>query len=241
MTGKLFTITQLPLSVKLRDDATFKNFYTCSPHCSHCVDYLKHLVADTDRQHESISYLWGQPGVGKTHLLQASCHNVRENSQTSFYLPLRDYQQFSPDILLDLEQLAVICLDDISAIAGERIWEENLFHLYNRVFISKSRLIIADRFPAQELAIKLKDLHSRLIGSVALEINDLLDSEKLIVLQKRANARGMELTDEVGQFLLRRCDRSMANLFNILNQLDLASLSAQRKLTIPFVKAVLGI
>ena len=52
--------------------------------------------------------------------------------------------------------------------------------------------------------------------------------------------RGLHLTDEVGRFILTRGARSMSALFDLLEQLDQASLQAQRKLTIPFLKETLG-
>jgi len=55
----------------------------------------------------------------------------------------------------------------------------------------------------------------------------------------RSRWRGLELPDEVGQFLLRRTSRSSAALFSLLDRLDQAALTAQRRLTVPFVKSVL--
>lgn len=235
MTEK-FILTQLPLSVKLRDDASFDNFF--SGNNAQFIDYLKKNI---HTRSELAIYLYGDEGVGKTHLLQACCRYQSIDSQTSFYLPLEKQQQFTPEIFYDLEHLSLVCIDNISAIAGKKNWEEGLFYFYNRTLITNTRLIITDRSPVQELPIQLKDLQSRLIALTALEIQGLSDNQKIHVLQMRAHARGMELGEEVGQFLVRRCQRSMRNLFIILDQLDLASLSAQRKLTIPFVKAVLGI
>jgi len=63
--------------------------------------------------------------------------------------------------------------------------------------------------------------------------------EQLAALQLRAQLRGCELPEETGQFLLRRLPRNMTALCNFLDELDEASLVAQRRLTVPFVKAVM--
>jgi DnaA family protein len=55
-----------------------------------------------------------------------------------------------------------------------------------------------------------------------------------------AEQRGLELSDEVANFLLRRLPRDMHTLCSFLDELDIASLTAQRKLTVPFVRGVLG-
>ena len=65
------------------------------------------------------------------------------------------------------------------------------------------------------------------------------DSQRLQALQLRAKGRGFDLPDDTGQFLMRRVARDMTALFNLLDKLDEASLSAQRRLTIPFVKTIL--
>ncbi|MBE0490133.1 MAG: DnaA regulatory inactivator Hda, partial [Halomonas sp.] len=62
----------------------------------------------------------------------------------------------------------------------------------------------------------------------------------LAALQLRARARGMALPDEVARFILHRGPRRLGELFELLGTLDSASLSAQRRLTIPFVKQALG-
>jgi DnaA family protein len=58
-------------------------------------------------------------------------------------------------------------------------------------------------------------------------------------LQLRARQRGFELPDDVAHYLLRRAPRDPASLFALLDRLDYASLAAQRKLTIPFVRELL--
>lgn len=99
-------------------------------------------------------------------------------------------------------------------------------------------LVSADRSP-REVVLDLPDLHSRFNLALVFHLQELDDDEKLRALQLRASRRGLFLSDEVGRFLLGRLTRSMDALFAALERLDQASLQAQRKLTIPFVKDVL--
>ena len=71
--------------------------------------------------------------------------------------------------------------------------------------------------------------------ALIFQLHGLSDEDKLRALQLRASRRGLHLTDEVGRFILNRGSRSMNSLFDLLEQLDRASLQAQRKLTIPFL------
>ena len=74
-----------------------------------------------------------------------------------------------------------------------------------------------------------------------MQLHELTDELKITVLQRYAVKRGFNLSEGVGQFLIKRCARNMHDLHHILNQLDEASLAAQRKITIPFVKGILKI
>lgn len=224
--NKSFQLQQIPLPVKLKTDTTFQNFI---------VGKNNTAVAYLQNPSEQFIFLWGQTGVGKTHLLQACCHAA----ELSFYLPGREYENYSPQMLQNLEALKIICIDDLQLFAGNKAWEEAIFHLYNRCLTTGTRMVFSAAIPAQEIPLQLKDLQSRLIAAVASFIEDLSDLEKIQALQNYSAAREMELPNEVAQFLVTRCDRSLKNLIDLLDKLDQASLSAQRKLTVPFVKIVL--
>ena len=74
-----------------------------------------------------------------------------------------------------------------------------------------------------------------------MQIHELKDEDKINTLQEHAKKRGLELSKSVGHYILNRCARNMHDLQTVLDRLDHASLVAQRKLTIPFVKDVLGV
>ena len=123
---------------------------------------------------------------------------------------------------------------------GQPEWEEALFHAFNRLRDAGKQLLIAADAPPRKLPIKLPDLQSRLSLALIFQLHELSDDEKLRALQLRASRRGLRLSDDVGRFILARSVRSMTVLFDTLEQLDTASLQAQRKLTIPFLKEALG-
>ena len=89
------------------------------------------------------------------------------------------------------------------------------------------------------LGVSLADLRSRLAGGLVLQLHPLRDEDKVEVMRQWARQRGMEMPEEVAVYLLRHCPRDMTALFDLVEVLDQASLAAQRKLTIPFVKDVL--
>jgi DnaA family protein len=227
---------QLPLSFRLRDDATFDNYLAVgNQQVLHNILELLAGKADT------FIYLWGSEGSGKSHLLQACCHAAPEYNKTALYLPLAELFSFSYDAFHGLENVDLICLDDIDQIAGNRNAEEQVFHFFNRIRAQGNSLLIAANVAPLQLKIALPDLKSRLAWGIVYQLHALDDAEKLSALQLHAKARGLELDESVGNFLLGRCARNMTQLFATLELLDQASLIEQRRLTIPFVKRILGV
>lgn len=229
---------QLPLSIALRDDCTLDTFYPGKN--DQALNQIK-LMAQGNS--ELFVYLWGRTGAGKTHLLQGACYRAQRLGQACVYLSLADPNNTrkGPSLLEGLELVGLVCIDDLDAVAGLSVWEEALFYLYNRLRAANQRLLVAAQFPPNSLPLKLADLQSRLSWGVTYQLHLLNDEELLAALQLRAKQRGLELSSEVGGFLIRRSVRSMPVLYEMLERLDKASLAAQRRLTIPFVKTVIDL
>lgn len=229
-------VSQLTLGVGLKDEATFANYYAGQN--GPLIQELKKIAKG---QGEKVIYFCGTGGQGCTHLLQACCHEAKQHAVTAVYIPLTSLIEYSPAIFEGLETLQLICIDDLHLLAGRPQWEEAFFHAFNRIHDAGSRLVMTANLMPKALGLKLPDLESRLTWGVSFQMQGLSDSEKLAVLKMRAERRGMMLSEEVGKFILNHCPRHMSTLFAALEALDKASLAAQRKLTIPFVKTVLQI
>ena len=229
---------QLPLGVQLRDDATFANFY--SGQNETLVKLLSIDSTELDVEPEQFIFIYGSSGVGCSHLLQAACHQVDRLGGRSIYLPMKELVSYPPNLLEGIERLQLVCLDDVGEVAGVDDWEEALFDLFNRLRDSQTRLLVAADNPPKSLDIQLQDLVSRLSWGMVFQVHPLNDSDKLSALKLRARFRGFDLSDDVARFIIHRGSRDMGQLFAMLQKLDSASLRAKRKLTIPFVKDVMG-
>jgi len=219
---------QLPLQIQLNDAATFDNFFAGVNH--EAVDILRSGM-------EPYLFLWSGEASGKTHLLQAACHALPQGQ--AIYLPLTELSQQPVELLEGLEQFALVCLDDVQAIAGHAQWEEGLFHLYNRLRELGGHLCVTSEVSPEQLNVQLPDLLSRLKWGPVFQLLPLSDEDKIRAMQLRANRRGFELPDDVAKYLLNRYPRDLHSLLMLLDKLDSASLQAQRRLTIPFVKQLL--
>jgi DnaA family protein len=228
--------TQLLLPVRLPDEASFANFLVCASNRA-AVERLRGFLAAG----RGSLFLHGPAGSGRTHLLQACCHDVEARGGTIVYLPLDELQELPPrELLAGLEAHALVCLDDVDRVAGRPDWEESLFHLFNRCAEAGSALLLAAQRPPAGIGLGLADLRSRLQGGMIAGVDEPGDEDKIPALMLRARNRGLTLEPEVARFLWQRSERGMAALVAALDRLDAAAVGAGRRLSIPFVKSVMG-
>ena len=226
---------QLPLNIKIRKDDTFANFVEDGN--QHVVSGLKNQLTNSG---EPYIYLWGTSGVGLSHLLQAACQHASEKGATSIYLPMTEVVNFNPDLLKGIETLDLVCIDDIQLIHNLKSWQEAIFFLFNQLQQNNGVLLIAANSTPQQIGIELPDLVSRLASGMIYQVQALSDNGKKILLQQRAKEMGLELSEESALYILSRAERSVIRLIEILSRLDKASLSSHRRLTIPFIKEIMG-
>lgn len=232
----------MPLPIHQIDDDTFENFYVENSQA--LLDSLRQNFGEV---HQPFFYIWGGESSGKSHLLKAVSNHYLLNNLNASYIPLDKSQYFSPVVLDNADKLDVICIDDIQIVAGDKEWELALFNLFNKIreqqslFHSgrKTLLLISACCPPNKLNVKLPDLRSRLTWGEVYYLPELKDEQKRTILQRAAYQKGLELSDEAANFLLKHLDRDLKVQLAKLDILDRASLQAQRKLTLPFIKEIL--
>jgi DnaA family protein len=225
---------QLPLGLSFAPRTTFAAYFT-GPN-GLIVDMLRALAQG---EGEDQVYMVGQPGLGKSHLMQATCRAANDHGRTAVYVPLRDLEALDPHALTGLEQAIVLCLDDIDAVAGLLEWEEALFDLINRARSRACRLVLAARSVPHTASVDLPDLGSRLAAGPVVRLEPLSDEQKKTALTERARTLGIDLRPAVADYLIGHYPRDLASQLERLSYLDRASLAAGRRLTVPFVKDVL--
>lgn len=225
---------QLALDLKLSDYARLDTFFA-GPNAA-VVSAVAEVASETGRQ---VHWVWGAPGSGRSHLLQAAAAAASEQGFTSAWLPMT-MAGLEPPMLEGMGVVDLLCVDDVDAVAGSDVWEAALFGLFEELRAAGGRLLVSASVPAAQAGFGLRDLSSRLASGPTWKLQPLDDDERLGALQLRSHWRGLDLPDEVGRYLLNRTERSSTALFGLLDYLDRAALVKQRKLTIPFVKAVLA-
>ncbi len=225
-------MTQLALPLQLLDHAVFDSFYEGGNEA--LVATLINIAGHADGYG---CWIWGPAASGKSHLLQALCESAGDRS---IYVPLSIFSSAGAAILDGLSSREIVCIDDIDQVAGEPAWETALFDLCNQILDAGAQLIVAAASAPRESRFELADLRSRLAKLPVFQVHALAEDGRVSALQLRSRHRGLELPDETAQYLLKRSRRDMASLYALLDTLDKEALRAKRRLTIPFVRSVIG-
>jgi DnaA-homolog protein len=196
------------------------------------------LITNKEKNHRL--YIWGESGTGKSHLLQAACKAATDNNLQVAYIPLKQISELSAEMLHDLGELDLVCVDDLESVIGQIEWQQGLTWLYNELRDNNHSMIISGNKTPTTIELEVEDLKSRLGWDQVVQIQSPSDELKIEILKQKANARSFELSDEVIEFLIRRVDRSLSSLIEILDKIDHASLAEKRKITIPFVKELIN-
>lgn len=220
---------QLPLAVRLRDFAVFDSF---EPGPNGAVVAA---LADPGATAPAL-WLWGPEGSGKSHLLQAAC----AAQPSAAYLPVQELLAAGPEVLEGWEERALVCMDDVDLLAGRRDWELAAFALFNRLWERGGCLVASASASPAGTRFVLPDLGSRLVWGGVFRLEPLGDEDRVAALRRRAAQRGFELPADAARYVLRRMPRDMRALFGWLDKLDVASLAAGKRLTLPFVKSVIA-
>ena len=207
---------QLVLEISPQPEPTFEGFVTGAN--AELISSLRQLAAG--ELSESIVYLWGEPGSGRSHLLGATLRAAANPG-------------------------ALVIADDVDGLDAPGQIE--LFNRINEIRELRAAggaeesgtVIAAGSAPPAQLALR-DELKSRLAWGLVYQVKPLTDDEKAACLRDAAARRGMRIPDEVLSYLLTHVQRDLPSLVAILAHLDTYSLSHQRPVTVPLVREMLA-
>ena len=227
---------QLPLGVRLRERATFDIFVVSPPNLE-----AVGRVRDAARR-GGVVWLWGVEGSGRSHLLQAVCAAAPAEMRAG-YLPFAGLSAagMPPEAAIEgAGALDLLCLDDLDLALGVRDFEVALFGVYRAIEERRGGLVVSASVPPTAARWSLADIGSRFGAAEVFQLRALDEAGQAEALQRRAASRGLELPEETLRWLLRRFPRDMTQLGGLLDRIDEASLRERRRVTVPFVRTILG-
>lgn len=237
MTTRTEGPAQLPLALRYPPDQRFEGFVGAP---EGAVALLQALARGAAPAGVGGVYLHGAAATGKTHLLLATCADADAAGLRAAYFPLHAAAGRVGEALHAYEHADLLALDGLDAIAGQRDDEIALFDAHNRARDAGRHVVYAAQTPVDALPLVLPDLRSRLQQCVRIALAPLDDRGRAEVLRLRAQRRGLQLEDAAIDWLMRRVDRDLVSLTTLLDRVDRASLAAKRRITVPFLRDVLG-
>jgi DnaA-homolog protein len=222
---------QLPLGVHLQERARLQNFLVGGN-----PQVMAQLTQFLQAGAPSMLWLAGPRGAGKSHLLQALC----AERPGSAYLPLDQLAPLGEAVLQGAPSLSLLAIDEVQSIAGQRQWERALLVLHNDCLALGVPVIYAAPVLPAHAGVQLPDLASRWQGLLQLALLPLSEEDQRAVLRKRALHLGLDLPEECLRYLAQHFARDLGTQVALLEKLDQASMAEQRRLTLPFVRKILG-
>ena len=184
--------------------------------------------------------IWGLPDSGKTHLVNACAHFARQH-ETSFHL--YDGTELAQCDVADFENLAscqVLAIDNLDGLCGIQEWEEKFYQIINSSKAGGLNFIFTLSENPSYLKCRLADFQSRLSWGLLFQLQMTGEVDIGDIIRLRANLLGIQLSKEVVAYLLVHYSRQLSSQIEILRILDRASLSTQKKITIPLIKQTLA-
>ena len=222
---------QLPLTLRWPAHQRFEAFEVGDNGVA--VDLLRRAASEAV---QASLYVSGPAGSGRTHLLIATCAAANAAGRSAQYLPLGANADAA---IRAFGGSALLAIDDVDAIAGNAAAEHALFDLHNRCRAEGASLVFAASAAPAQIGITLPDLVSRLGACTQVLLKPLAEAQRRDLVRARAAARGIELDEPVLDWLFAREKRDLGSLLGVLDRVDAASLAAQRRVTVPFLRKLL--
>ena len=224
-------MSQIPLPLSFDKRFSYANYIA---HDSAYV--IQQLSALFDETGESLIGLCGGVDSGKTHLLNACAHYARDCKIPFHLFDAQQLMQAKANNFGDFPQGSVIGVDNLDLLAGNKPWEEQFYHLINRVKNGELRLVFSLSRMPRDTGFRLPDLKSRLMWGLLITLQPVDDQQLESILQQRARLLGLKISDDAVAYLLSHFSRKLSDQMELLYRLDHISLSSQRRITVPLIK-----
>ncbi len=246
---RLPELDELDIELALNPEYTFANFVTGPS------NQLAHAAAVAVADAPGIAYnplfLHGPVGMGKTHLLQAICHTIREKhiAHNCCYISCETFINHFIDAVergalhafrYRYRHADVLAIDDVQFLGGRERSQEEFFHTFNALFQFRRQIILtADCLPGQ-----IAGLEERLVSRFNSGLVALLDKPspetRMAIVRKKAKLRCYELPAEVVELVATAVDTNIRALEGALTKLDAVSQTLGQPISLALARQALG-
>ncbi|MBN1913077.1 MAG: chromosomal replication initiator protein DnaA [Candidatus Omnitrophica bacterium] len=241
---------QLPVDTSnLNSRYTFENFVV-GPSNRHAHAYSQ-AVADGPAKAYNPLFIYGGVGLGKTHLLQAICHKIRNQSEENLRIYYISSERFTNELIDAIQHhstgsfrqkyrnVDVLVIDDIHFIAGKESTQEEFFHTFNTLYDAHKQIIISSDRPPKEIANLQSRLVSRFGWGLTTDIQPPDLETRVAILKKKIEREPVDVEDEVIFFIAQLIKTNIRELEGALIRTIAYSLLEEKPITLDLAKEVL--
>ena len=227
---------------------TFDTFVVGS--CNQFAHAAARAVAETPAKAYNPLFLYGGVGLGKTHLMQAVGHLMKQR-QRELRLAYVSSEAFTNDVINSLRydrmvsfrdkyrNVDVLLMDDIQFIAGKERTQEEFFHTFNTLYEAQKQVVISSDQPPKDIPGLEERLRSRFAWGLTADLQPPDTETKRAILAKKSEDQGVELPETVGEFIATRIKTSIRDLEGALTRLIAYSSLTGAEISLPMAQQVL--
>jgi chromosomal replication initiator protein len=215
------TISSQSFDSSLNCKYTFSSFVVGS--CNQFAHAASLAVAEAPGKTYNPLYLYGGVGLGKTHLMHACGHAIRQRNQqlTLCYISSEKFMnELINAIRYDKTQsfreryrsVDVLLIDDVQFMAGKERTQEEFFHTFNALYEQQKQIVISSDCPPREIPTLEERLHSRFEWGLIADIEPPDLETKVAILKRKAELNGVVLPDDVALFIASRVKNNVREL-----------------------------
>lgn len=228
---------------------TFDNF-VIGPSNRHAHAYSL-AVAESPAKAYNPLFIYGRVGLGKTHLMQAICHHVKEknpNFSKIWYMPSERFTNELIDAIQHHSTAAfrqkyrnadLLVIDDVHFIAGKESTQEEFFHTFNALYDNHKQIIMSSDRPPKEIANLQERLVSRFNWGLTTDIQPPDLETRAAILKKKVEREGVGIPNDVIFFIAGLIRTNIRELEGALIRTIAYSLLEEKPITLELAKEVL--
>jgi len=220
-TAAVAVARQVALDPALNSKYTFDNFVVGS--CNQFAHAASVAVAEAPGKTYNPLYLYGGVGLGKTHLMHACGHAIKQRNphlRVSYLSSERFMNELINSIRYDKTQsfreqyrsVDVLLIDDIQFMAGKERTQEEFFHTFNTLYEQQKQIVISSDCPPREIPTLEERLHSRFEWGLIADLEPPDLETKVAILRRKAEALGFVIPDDVALFIASRVKNNVREL-----------------------------
>ena len=205
----------------LNSKYTFDNFVVGS--CNQFAHAASLAVAEAPGKTYNPLYLYGGVGLGKTHLMHACGHAIKQRNphlKLHYLSSERFMNELINAIRYDKTQsfrekyrsVDVLLIDDIQFMAGKERTQEEFFHTFNTLYEQQKQIVISSDCPPREIPTLEERLHSRFEWGLIADLEPPDLETKVAILKRKAEAIGFAIPDDVALFIAARVKNNVREL-----------------------------